>query len=170
MEDHRRVHRQVRDVVTGRPEVDRQTLLWWVLNEAVNALRKIRARELSRWDLSISESALLTIMAGFDHPPTVSDIWRRTVQEHHSVSGMLQRMVAKGLLRKSRDNHRRSVVRVSLTEEGKRACALSQSRREVNAIISSLPPEEQAHMIAGLTALRDKAIEALGFRRITPFP
>jgi DNA-binding MarR family transcriptional regulator len=72
-----------------------------------------------------AQHQLLLAIRGHDGPdgPTISDLARVLLLRHHSVVGLIDRAQDAGLVRRHRDTHRGTLVRLRLTEDGARKLA-----------------------------------------------
>ncbi|MBM3148827.1 MAG: winged helix DNA-binding protein, partial [Chloroflexi bacterium] len=93
---------------------------------------------------------------------TPAQISRWMVRKPHSISGLLSRMEKAGLIRKTKDLHKKNLVRVSLTEKGEAAYKLAMKREMLHKIMSSLSPEQRKQLSSALEILRDKGLMGMG--------
>lgn len=96
--------------------VDRDYKLWVLLRQAADAIYKARSKELSPLGLSPMASAILFIILAIGERATPAEISRWMFREAHSVSGLLDRMEEKGLVRRTKDLEKKNLVRISLTD------------------------------------------------------
>jgi DNA-binding MarR family transcriptional regulator len=79
-------------------------------------------------NLTPTQHQLLLAIRGHSGPvaPSIGDIARYLLLQHHSAVGLVDRAEAAGLVTRERDTEHRSTVRLSLTEDGaRRLSALS---------------------------------------------
>ena len=150
--------------------VDRDYKLWVLLRQAADAIYKARSKELSPLGLSPMASAILFIILAIGERATPAEISRWMFREAHSVSGLLDRMEEKGLVRRTRDLEKKNLVRISLTDKGKQAYELSSDIKVIPRILSSLSEEQRQQLITCLEIVRAKAFEELGIKKEPPFP
>ena len=67
-----------------------------------------------------------------------AEIARWMLREPQTITSIINRMVKKGLIRKTRDARRKNVIRLSLTEKGEKAYELSIKRESFHRIMSTL--------------------------------
>ena len=67
-----------------------------------------------------------------------------------------------------KDLDRKNLVRVALTEKGRKAYYQSTKRESIHNITSSLSEEECQQMLSYLKTLCDKALKGLGMERKMP--
>lgn len=149
---------------------DQDFNVWVLLIHARDAIFKAREKELDKYGISTMESAVLFIVQAIGDKATPAEISRWIIREPHSVSGLLDRMEKKGLIRKTKDLDRKNLVRVSLTKKGKQAYNKSARRRSVHHIISALSEEERQQLSSYLRILRNRALKELGIDHEPPFP
>jgi len=78
-----------------------------------------------------------------------------------TASRLVDRLIRKGLVRRRMDRHDRRQVRIGLTEAGRRLVDLVTERRrqEIAQLLTSIDPEVQRLMAAGLQQLAEAAGE-----------
>ena len=106
-------------------------------------------------DLSLTQLRVLAILR--DREPKIAELATYLGLERSSVSGLVDRSVARGLVRRAPGGDDGRVVRVSLTEEGRRfAAALSGEFAVVAApMIDKLGRAEQKRLNALLVKFLD---------------
>ncbi len=80
-------------------------------------------------NLTPTQHQLLLAIRGHPGPvaPSIGDVARYLLLQHHSAVGLVDRAEAAGLVRRERDPEHRSTVRLSLTEDGaERLSALAE--------------------------------------------
>jgi MarR family transcriptional regulator, lower aerobic nicotinate degradation pathway regulator len=85
-------------------------------------------------DMSLTQLRVLAILR--DHEPTMAQLASHLGLERSSVSGLVDRAVGRGLVRRDTSADDRRAVRVSLTPEGRRLAELGAT--EVDALITPL--------------------------------
>jgi len=149
---------------------DQDYELWWFMLQASRAMHKARNRELSQYNLTRAQAAILVVVQAIGYRATPADITRFLLREPHSVSGLLKRMEKDGLVRKVKDLERKNMVRVELTEKGLQAYHQSTKRDSIHRIVSCLSKEDRQKLSACLMRLRDKSLEELGIVHKPSFP
>jgi DNA-binding MarR family transcriptional regulator len=71
-------------------------------------------------------------------------------------------MAKAGLVKRTKDLHRRNWVRVTLTEKGQQAYKQALKRKSVQKIMSSLTESERQKLKSLLETLRNKGLKELG--------
>lgn len=141
---------------------------------AIQAIRRIvRAIELYSKKLSASHKitspqlvCLLTVAA--HQPMTGSAIARHVHLSPSTVIGIVDRLEAKGLVRRERDRKDRRLVLISLTDQGKAlvASAPSALQDRLAAAMNELPDAELATIVGSL----DRIVELMGIGHIDAAP
>ena len=144
--------------------------LWVLLHQTRDAIFKVRDKELAKHGISPAEAAALFIIQATGENVTPIEISRWMLREPHTVTGLLNRMEKKGLVRRSKDRDRKNLVRVSLTEKGKQVYNQSTERGSINSAISALSGPEQQQLGSYLQKLRDQALKELELQYVVPFP
>lgn len=150
--------------------VDRDFKLWVLLHQTRDAVHKAAEKELRRFGLSPMEASLLFAVHAIGERATPAEISRWLFRESHSVSGLLDRMEKKGLVKRSKDLERRNLVRISLTDKSRQFYNTYAEMKVIDRILSSLTEDDRRKLAEYLTRLRDRAIEDLGIERELPFP
>ncbi|MHC1578967.1 MAG: MarR family winged helix-turn-helix transcriptional regulator [Dehalococcoidia bacterium] len=150
--------------------VDRDYRLWVLLLQTSDAIYKAREKELSPLGLSAMAAAALFVIKLIGERATPAEISRWMFRESHSVSGLLDRMQEKGLIKRTKDLEKKNLVRVSLTDKGKQAYESSLDIEAIHRILSSLSEEQRQQLATCLEILRNKAVEELRTERELPFP
>lgn len=156
--------------MTQSRSFDRDFKLWVLLHQTRDAVHKTAEKELRRFGLSPMEAALIFAVHSIGERATPAEISRWLFRESHSVSGLLDRMAKKGLVRRSKDLDKKNLVRVSLTEKAQQFYNTYAEIKAIDTVLSSLSEEEREQLGASLEKLRDTALDTLGVEREMPFP
>jgi len=125
-------------------------------------MRKIRAKELLRYGITPEQSSVLFVINAIGARATPAEISRCISREPHSVSGLLSRMEKEGLVERFKDLDRKNMIRIAMTEKGKKAYQQTIKRDSIHKVMSCLSPEERRQLRANLEKLWNKALEELG--------
>ena len=79
-------------------------------------------------------------------------------------------MEAKGLVRKSKDLDKGNLVRVSMTEKGRKAYIESLGRQSIHQLMSNLSQQEKQQLDVLLRKLLDASLAELRIKRDVPYP
>jgi len=129
-----------------------------------------RDKELRRYGISTIEAAVLFSAQSIGNKATPAEISRWLLRKPYSVSGLLNRMEKKGLIKKTRNLDRKNLVRITLTEKGKQAYYQSIERKCIHKVMSTLTKEEQQLLKSCLERLRGTAIKYSGTKYEPHFP
>jgi DNA-binding MarR family transcriptional regulator len=74
-----------------------------------------------------------------------------------AATGLVDRLIAHGLVQREADPRDRRVVRLRVTEGGRRAHAVRRRevRRRLARALEAMPPEQRQQLVESLTRLRD---------------
>ena len=131
-----------------------------LLNDTQTAIHKLRSKELSGFGISPIGAMVLSSIANTS-VATPTEISRRVFREPQTISVLLGRMENKGLVRRSNDLERKTLVRVAMTKKGWQAYYLSTGRESIHRTMSSLSEEERQQLSSCLRKLREKALRDL---------
>ena len=149
---------------------DRDYEVWMLLNQASEAMFKAREKELNGNGVTAMEATALFIIQAIGNQATPAEISRWILREPHSVSGLLDRMERRGLIKRTKDLAWKNMVRVTVTEQGKEAYEISTARESIHNILSVLSDEECRQLGSYLRTVRDRALDRLNIEYEMPFP
>jgi DNA-binding MarR family transcriptional regulator len=153
----------MKDIIT-----DREYFRTWTLIRNISHLiSKSRDRELSRYGITVVQSAILYMINVMGERATPGNIARAMYREPTTISNSLIRMEKQGLVRRYSDAMRKSQVKVEMTRKGEQAYLHSMEREAINRVMSQLPPEKFQPLIESLNLLRQAVMQELG---ISPNP
>jgi len=144
--------------------------VWLLLHHTWRAMFKARERELHAFKITPEQAEVLLAAQALGANSTPANISRSTLREPHTISGIIDRMVGKGLITKNKDMERRNLVRIELTEKGKEAYTLSTRRRAIFDVMSELDSTERRMFCCMLERLQTKALKVLGVEERPAFP
>ena len=144
------------------PPIDLDYNVWQWLTLTRHAILKVRQKELDRYNIHAMQVSVLFIIQAIGDKATPAQISRWLIVEPHSISELLTRIEKQGLVRKSKDLDRKNLVRVALTEKGRKAYNQSTKRESIHKIMSSLSEGELKQLRSYLQILRHRALEELG--------
>ena len=150
--------------------IDRDYELWVLLHQACDAMIRTRENALRPAGITRIQAAVLFIVKAVKVPATPAEISRWLFREPHTVSGLLDRMEKRGLVRKVNDLERKNLIRVEITEKGEEAYRRSKELKVIRKTLSRLSPKERDNLRAYVKTLRDDALQELGLRHQLPFP
>jgi len=152
---------------------DADNNLWLLLQQTRDTIATARGKELGKYGLSNIESALLfaisAIYADGSQQATPTEISRWLFRKPHSISALVRRMEKKGLVTCTHDLGKKNLVRIALTDEGRKAYRQSTKRVSIRKALSSLSEEERRQLWSCLKVLRDATLKQLGRKEESPF-
>lgn len=152
-------------------DIDRNYNLWLLLHQVADIIFYAREQELKEYKLPGMQAEVLFAIKAIGDEATPADIARWLFRRPHSVSGILDRMSKAGLVKKSKDLHRKNLIRISLTEEGEKAFAQALKRASIQKIISALNEDQKRQLESLLETLRNRGLKELGLNaRKVPYP
>ena len=126
---------------------------------------KVRERELMPQNLSATAAEILFLVNAMGEDVTPARITRMMLREAHSVSGILMRMETHGLIKRTKNMERKNLIRITLTDNGKKALKKSMELKGTTHIISKLTAAQQRELKVMLTALKEAGMKEL---RLSP--
>lgn len=149
---------------------DRDFIIWALLNQAKDTLFKVRGNELNQYGISATESQVLFTINDLGGRITPAAISRRVYREHNTVTALLDRMEKKGLISKVRDQERKNIWRIDMTEKGKGVLRQSAKMESIHMVISILSDDELKQLETYLRKIRDNALKQLTKEEVISFP
>jgi len=139
--------------------------LCFYLTHTRSAVLRAREKELQRYGVSPEQVGLLFVVQALGAKATPAAISRHIIRQPHTVSALVDRMAKRGLVKKVKDLDRKNLVRVGMTEKGKKTYELSTKRGPIHRIMSSLESEEKDNFRATLEKLLARARKEIGLDR-----
>jgi len=143
--------------------------LWVMLEQAHAAVFAAREKELAQYKLSPMKTAALHIINTIGDETTPAQISRWILRKPHTISGLLDRMEKDGLITKTKNLPKKNLVRVTMTEKGKKALRQAYKRESLARAISAIPVAERLKLYSQLEKIRNKSLKLSGFPK-SPFP
>ncbi len=145
-------------IYASRRAMDRQSLLRELLEELAAHSPAAAMRHMRHWPggrLSLVHVNVLAILE-LDGALTMRGLAEAMDVSQASTTGIVDRMEQRGLVERQRDDQDRRVVRVALTEEGRRLIAgmTAERRDHLAAMLDTLTDEELAGFLLGSRAMR----------------
>lgn len=135
--------------------------LWVTLYRTVNAMLKVRQKELRRCGLSPAQTSVLHVVHTRNNRVTPAEISRELMRDPNTITEILISMEKDGLLKRVKDLPRKNMIRVELTEKGRKSYQETTRGQSVSKMLSVLPKEEQQQFMSYLNRVTAKAIECL---------
>lgn len=150
-----------RDNTGEKPVLDDYYRLWLLLSQTRSAIFKVRHKKVGQY-LHPNQAAALVSIWALNGQVTPASLARRLFLEPHSASELIIRMEKKGLVTKSRDKKRGTVVRISITKKGRELCRRVMGQELIHRVLSSLTDEQREQLNTCLTVLYSEALKELG--------
>jgi DNA-binding MarR family transcriptional regulator len=152
-------------------DADEDFETWTLLHQARDAIARARDAELRHADISMIKAAVLFFVKNVDGPVTPAKVARYLFREPHTISGLLDRMEAQGLVRRVHDLERKNLVRIEVTEKGEEIYRKTRERRKIiTKIMSVLSEEERRNLKGYLERLRNRGLKEIGVKTRLPYP
>lgn len=140
---------------------DEYFMLWVLIAQTKDAILRARERDYARYGISNERRAILFIIENSGGKSTPVEIARDLFRELNSVTEMLKRMEADGLVAR-RKGSGRSKVEVELTEKGRQVFEQSLHNQTDRRIFSVLTKSERERLASLLFKVRKRALDDLG--------
>jgi DNA-binding MarR family transcriptional regulator len=147
------------------PEKDELLDLYVLFAKARHSTFRAREKELQRYNISPEQAQVIFAVQQLENRGTVSDISRHLFLEPHTITGLVNRMADKGLVRKFNDLKRKNLVRVALTRTGTKSLEIISKAGPIRRILGVLNQEEREELHLSLEKILFKAREELGMDR-----
>jgi DNA-binding MarR family transcriptional regulator len=149
-------------------KLDENEKAWMQLFRTFRAIERAGEVELERFGLSVIEAGVLHALKTADEPVIPAKLSRWLYREPHTMSGLLNRMEKKGLVKRSKDMEKKNLVRVVLTKKGEQAFQQQWDARIVPKITSFLSKRELDSLKKSLSKLESRALGVI--RELQPLP
>jgi len=141
---------------------------WLRLETFTAVMERARNLELARIGLNIPQASVLYCLKISKEPMTPMKLARMMHKQPHTVSALVHRMEAQGLVSTRKDMKRKNWLRVSLTKKGDEAVKRWANATEVTEVMSCLSKRESEALYTISQKLHKKSLEKL--RQMQPDP
>jgi DNA-binding MarR family transcriptional regulator len=141
---------------------------WLRLETFVAVMERARNLELAQIGLNIPQAGVLYCLKISKEPMTPMRLARMMHKQPHTVSALVHRMEAQGLVSTKKDMKRKNWLRVSLTKKGEEAVKRWAASSEVPDAMSCLSKSESEALYKITQKLHQKSLEIL--RKMQPDP
>ena len=148
---------------------DQHQNLCLLLAQTRDAIYRARRKQLRRYNITPRQSVALFVIHSAGDKATPANISRWLFRESHTVSELLSRMERQGLVRRVKDLGKKNLVRIELTEKGRKTYHQSAKQQSISDVMSSLSEEECQQLMSYLQILRDNAMKELGMKHEMSF-
>ena len=121
-----------------------------------------RSGELRKHSVTPMQAAVLNIIHNIGRKATPAEISRHLIRQPHSVSSLIDRMAADGLVRRVKDLDRKNLVRVKMTQKGKTVYSHLSERRSIHDMMVDLSEDERRQMIQSLLKIQTRLHQKFG--------
>jgi DNA-binding MarR family transcriptional regulator len=142
--------------------IDRDYNLWVLLHQVSDIIFNAREVELQQYGFPATQAEVLFVIKAIGDKVTPAQISRMIFRRPHSVSGIVDRMVKAGFVKKTKDLHKKNLIRVTLTAKGEEAYKQALKRKSIPRIMSALSEAERQKLKSLLGTLRNKGLKELG--------
>jgi len=150
------------DIMPKVSVIDQDYNLWVLLHQVSDIIFNAREAELQQYNLPATQAEVLFVIKAIGDKVTPAQISRMIFRRPHSVSGIIDRMVKAGLVKKTKDLHRKNLIKVTMTKKGQQAYEQALKRKSVQKIMASLSETERQKLKSLLETLRNKGLKELG--------
>jgi len=140
---------------------DNDYQLWITLDHLRYMIFRARKMELARYNITPEQARILYILHRSGDSITINQMMDSTQRQHHSISTLIDRMMAKGLVRKVKIPGKGRRLNIVITKKGQDLIK-TMTRDSFTKIFSCLSEEDKQEMIARLCRLIVSAYQALG--------
>jgi len=125
----------------------------YLIGKARHLLFSIRRKELAPFGVSPRQANILTILSKLGRKTTLVELARYTDREINTLSMQMMRMEKDGLVRKTRETPKSTLLSFELTEKGQQVCKDIYEVVSDKLIISVLSEAERQQMISALNRI-----------------
>lgn len=118
----------------------------------------------ARWDLSPSQFNVINLLFGLPEGMSQTELSQELITHRSNVTGLVDRLEGRGLVRRMNDSTDRRAYRVVLTEAGRRLMEeiLPEYYRAAEEVWGDLPPRRVEGLVRDLKQVARQAGEAAG--------
>jgi len=144
-------------------------ILWENIFTTSVTLQRARELELAQVGLTMAQAGVLYQLNIADEPMTPMRLSRRMHKQPHTVSALVTRMEADGLLKTAKDLKRKNWVRVSLTKKGQEAFNRQITQKLTRNVTSCLSKKEKNAIAPICDKLRVHAAQMIRQMQLDPY-
>ena len=132
--------------------------LWQLVARTYHIMLRARQRELNRYGITSGYSSVLSTVMRLGEEATLSNISHQLVREVHSMSAQLKRMEKEGLIKKAKDQNKKNLMRIIVTDKGYELYTKGMEKTTINSIMSKLTVEEQKTLWLIMVKIRQQSM------------
>jgi MarR family 2-MHQ and catechol resistance regulon transcriptional repressor len=115
-----------------------------------NFLGNIQNQFMSKYDLSMAQFNILRILRGAKDMINVNTVKERMIEKSPNTTRLMDKLIDKGLIERSRCTEDRRVVYVKISEQGLSLLAEMDKCLDVNTLIQANLTDEEANTLSDL--------------------
>ena len=142
-------------------KADRDYTLLTQLLQVADLFVRIRERELLPQNLSATAADILFLVDAMGQNIIPARLARMILRETHSITALLVRMEAIGLIKRAKDMERRSCIRITMTVKGAKALERARKLAGTKHVLSSLTREQRKNLKQTLSVLKEAGMKDL---------
>jgi len=143
--------------------------LWLLLLKTRRVLYRAREKELIPYDITPEQGEILYINRARKGNTSQTEIARLMAREPHTISGIIQRMERKGLVKKTKDLKSKNAKKIDITKKGNQVLKRVGERETIKNIMSTLTDEECSKLWFLLEKLLSAGIKELDKYYLCPY-
>ena len=142
--------------------------LWVLMAQTRHLTYQVRSKSLQSLGITPRQAAVLHIIPLIGEKATPAEISRWVGRESHTVSSNLNTMEKQGLIKKTKNLEKKNLIRISLTEKGRKIAAQSMKSDFLQRLFGDLSEEERRQFRKILEKIQDTAVEELDMKNKSP--
>lgn len=115
-----------------------------------NYLGNIQNQFMSKYDLSMAQFNILRILRGAKDTINVNTVKERMIEKSPNTTRLMDKLIDKGLIERTRCTEDRRVVYVKISEQGLSLLAEMDKCLDVNTLIQANLTDEEANTLSDL--------------------
>jgi DNA-binding MarR family transcriptional regulator len=141
--------------------------LWGLLEHARSIVLRARELELSQYGITIEQMSILHALLIHGGSATIDEMATTIIRQYNSVSTIVNRMSALGLVRKEKLKHERK-SKVYITQKA-RDIVSSVPGKSIQMVFSKLSPEDKVLLATSLEQIIGTGHDIMGHNFYPPF-
>ena len=138
--------------------IEEKQNLWTLMAVTRTMMHNARQKEVRQYNITARQAAILILIESLGKNATTAQISREIGRTSHSTSASLNVMEKKRLVRRVRDLDKKNLVRIDMTEKGRKSYSQVVKRESLNQIMSCLSVEESQQLDMLLRKLLHEAL------------
>lgn len=113
-------------------------------------------KQLSEFDLTLPQFNILRILRGAGEPLSIKEVKERMIEKSPNTTRLIDKLIAKGMVDRSRCTDDRRVVHIEITDKGRKVLSGIDDVFDEMSLAQKITLEEAAVLNDLLNKLRDK--------------